>query len=271
VDFPNNSSINAKEIQIGRDFKIGANVNIKVRGQFKIGDFGRFGNNVTINAENVDIGDHFFHYTDGLNIGGGGSQFPYADFIIGDRCVVHNNYINLAIGVRLGNDVGLSPDTDIITHGFWNSILEGYPVKYDSVVLNDGVIVGQRSLILPGCNIAKNIVIGAGSIVTTDLTEEKSIYAGNPAKFIKKIIEPSYNEKVDMMANILMKYNLLIAGTPYKKLEFDYPLITLDDAIINVDSKLLIGTETETTDKFRDYLRRYGIRIYTDRPFVSLV
>ena len=270
MDFPNNSKIEANNIKIGRDFKIGSNVDIKVRGQFKIGDFGRFGNNVNINAENVEIGDHFFHYTDGLNIGGGGSQFHYANLIVGDRCVLHNNYINLAREVGLGNDVGLSPDVDIITHGFWNSILEGYPVKYEGVNIGDGVIVGQRSMILAGCIIAKNIIVGAGSMVTTHLIEEKSIYAGNPAKFIRTIVEPSYNEKIDLMTDILMKYNLLLDKVGYNRLELDYPLITIDDAIINVETKLLLGTETETTDKLRDYLRRYGIRIYTDRPFISL-
>lgn len=268
MDFPNNSKIEAGNIQIGRDFNIGSNVNIKVRGQFRIGDFGRFGNNVNINAENVDIGDHFFHYTDGLNIGGGGSQFPYANLVVGDRCVFHNNYINLAREVGLGNDVGLSPDVDIITHGFWNSVLEGYPAKYEGVYIDDGVIVGQRSIILAGCNIAKNIIVGAGSVITRNLDNEKSIYAGNPADFVRTIIAPNQDKKIQILTEVLSKYNLL--SPVYNKLEFDYPFIIIDDALINVEAKTIIGTETITTDKFRDYLRRWGIRIYTDRPFVSL-
>ena len=70
------------------------------------------------------------------------------------------------------------------------------------------------------------------------------------------------------MTAILERYNLL--GATYNKLEFDYPFITIDDALINVETKTLIGTETITTDKLRDFLRRYGIRIYTERPFISL-
>lgn len=268
MEFPNNSKIDAAEIQIGRDFQVGSNVHIKVRGSFTIGDFGRFGDNVSINAERVLIGDHFFHYTAGLNVGGGGSQFPDAELIIGSRCVLHNNYINLARGVFIGNDVGLSPNVDVITHGFWNSVLEGYPTNYVEVHIDDGVIVGQRSMILPGAYIAKNIVIGANSTVSGRLESPKSIYAGCPARFVREIREPSLEEKIQMLTEILSRYNLL--GASYNRLEFDYPFITLDDALINVEAKTLIGTETITTDKLRDYLRRHGIRIYTDRSFVSL-
>lgn len=266
-DFPNNSFIEAEKIHLGLNFIIGTNVHIKVRGIFSIGNFGRFGDNVNINAQEVIIGNHFYHYTDGLDMGGGGSQFPEASLTVGDRCVFHNNYINLAREVVIGNDVGLSPDVDILTHGFWNSVLEGYPVMYAPVHIADGVIVGQRSLILPGRTIAKNVVIGASSTVTNDLAEENSVYAGNPAKFIRKITELTYEQKIYIMTEILSRYNLL--GS-YVKLEYDHPLIQLDDAIINVDTKEITGVETETTDKFRDFLRRYGIRIYTERPFISI-
>lgn len=265
--FPDNSSIEAEEIIIGKNFQIGSNVQINVRGVFKIGDFGHFGNDVKINAENVYIGNHFFHYTEGLNVGGGGSQFPDANFGVGDRCVVHNNYINLAREVYLGSDVGLSPDVQVITHGFWNSVLEGYPTDYKPAYIDDGTIVGQRSLIIMAY-IAKNVVVGAGSVVVGDLEEEKAIYAGNPAKFIRRITEPSQEEKIEMMTNILHRYNLL--SPLYKKFEFDYPFILLDDTTINLETKQITGTENLETDKLRDYLRRYGIRIYTERPFVSL-
>jgi acetyltransferase-like isoleucine patch superfamily enzyme len=266
--FPNNSSIQASTIQIGKDFQIGTNVHIKVRGKFSIGDFGRFGNNVTINAEEVKIGNHFYHYTGGLNIGGGGSQFPEAILRVGDRCVFHNNYINLAREVTIGNDVGLSPDVQILTHGFWNSILDGYPVSYKAVRISNGVIVGQRSMILPGVEVAENIVIGANSTVSRSLLEKSSVYVGNPVQFIRTVKELTFQEKVNSILELLARYRQLTNS--FKKLFFTPPLIYIDDAIIDVEAKTITGTETETTDKFRDFLRRYGIRIYTSRPFLSL-
>ena len=43
-------------------------------------------------------------------------------------------------------------------------------------------------MVLKNLKINKNIVVGAGSIVTKDLDIENSIYAGTPAKLIKSKI-----------------------------------------------------------------------------------
>lgn len=261
------SYIRANEIEIGEDFSIGKDVHINVRGKFKIGDRGRFGDNVTINAQQVLIGDDFFHYTPGLEIGGGGSQFPEARLAVGNRCVFHNNYINLAREVVIGHDVGLSPDVDIITHGFWQSILEGNPVKYDGVFIGTGTIVGQRTLILPGVYIARDCIVGAGSVVAKSLEEEQGIYAGNPAKLIRKVVPPTEEERETIANSIIDRY--LRFGVP-KYIDYNFPIVAINDVVINLEDQTLTGTEDEDTDKFRDFLRRYGIRIYTKRPFKSL-
>ena len=49
----------------------------------------------------------------------------------------------------------------------------------------DHVLIGSNSTILP-INICKNVVIGAGSVVTKNINYP-GIYAGNPAKLIKKL------------------------------------------------------------------------------------
>ena len=50
---------------------------------------------------------------------------------------------------------------------------------------SNNVLIGSNSTILP-VNICKGSVIGAGSVVTKNI-KKKGIYAGNPAKFIRKI------------------------------------------------------------------------------------
>lgn len=266
IDYDNNSFIEATSIEIGSNFKIGSNVKIKVRNNFKIGSNCVFNNDVNINAYDVFIGDYFFHLTPGLNIGGGGSQFPEAIIKIGDRCVLHNNYINLAHNIIIGNDVGISPDVDILTHGFWNSALEGYPYAYKPVKINDGVILGQRSFILMGVEIETNCVIGANSTVTKSLLRANSVYAGNPARFIRRILPISTEQKISISNEIMNRYKSLTNIS----FIYEYPLIKINEATINLENKTISGLEDDDTDRFRDFIRRYGIKIYTPRGFKSL-
>ena len=64
------------------------------------------------------------------------------------------------------------------------------------VVIEDYVWVGANAIILKGVHIGKGAVIGAGSVVTCDVPE-LTVYAGNPAKFVKKIeMSPSQYQTV---------------------------------------------------------------------------
>lgn len=59
---------------------------------------------------------------------------------------------------------------------------------YDAknVVLKKGCWIGANSTILAGVTIGENSVIGGGSVVTKDVPPF-ALYAGNPAKIIRKI------------------------------------------------------------------------------------
>ena len=52
--------------------------------------------------------------------------------------------------------------------------------------IGDNVKIGSNTTILP-VNICSNVIIGAGSLVTKDITKP-GIYYGSPATFKKKII-----------------------------------------------------------------------------------
>ena len=56
---------------------------------------------------------------------------------------------------------------------------------FKKTIIEDDVLIGSNSTILP-VNICRGSVIGAGSVVTKNITK-KGIYAGNPAKFLRKI------------------------------------------------------------------------------------
>ena len=54
------------------------------------------------------------------------------------------------------------------------------------VVIGKGVFIGMNTLIVNAVNIGDGAVIGAGSIENRDIPAGE-IWAGNPARFIKKL------------------------------------------------------------------------------------
>ncbi len=59
------------------------------------------------------------------------------------------------------------------------------PLQSSPVTIGDGCWIGEKVCILPGVNIGKKCIIGAGSVVTKSIPDY-SIAVGNPAKIIKK-------------------------------------------------------------------------------------
>lgn len=65
-----------------------------------------------------------------------------------------------------------------------------YPAREDTKdnligpTIENGAVVGANSTLLPGVNVGKNSIIGAGSVVTKNVLEFATV-AGNPARKIK--------------------------------------------------------------------------------------
>ena len=62
---------------------------------------------------------------------------------------------------------------------------QGNKSLWKSTLIGNKVSIGSNATILP-VTICDNVVIGAGSVVTKNITES-GVYAGNPAKKIKNI------------------------------------------------------------------------------------
>lgn len=264
--------LEAGELIIGNNVKFGKDINIKVRGRLEIGDNSIIGDRFTVNAENVTLGEYFYNGpTDarGMIIGGGSSNFPYANLKIGSGMVCHTGHINLAAPVTIGNDVGLSHDVDLITHGFWYSVLQGYPRVFKEINIGNNVIVGWKTVIMSGVDIADNIVIGSHSTVTKSLLESKAIYAGSPAKLIKHITEPSLDEKIQILKDLIADFKDLMSyyDVPEFTINAEYPYLYINKLEINTVNFSYKGEHDLITDAFRDFARRYGIRIYAPHGF----
>ena len=88
--------------------------------------------------------------------------------------------------------------TDSDWHGVYDrNEVAGSPKE---VILEDNVWIGDSAIICKGVRIGKNSIIGAGSVVTKNV-EPNSIYAGNPAKFVKKLDEQEIIPRKNFYSN----------------------------------------------------------------------
>ena len=91
--------------------------------------------------------------------------------------------------VIIGDNVMMAPDCIIYVRNHESSRLDIPMCEQGSteerpVVIGNDVWIGGRVIILPGVKIGNGAIIGAGSVVTKDVSEY-DVVAGNPARVIK--------------------------------------------------------------------------------------
>ena len=89
--------------------------------------------------------------------------------------------------ISIGKSSMIASDVTI-TDSDWHGIYDrtDYVASPKEVEIEENVWIGERSIVLKGSKIGKNSIIGAGSVVAGDIPEN-CIFAGNPAKFVKKL------------------------------------------------------------------------------------
>ncbi|MGE3609134.1 MAG: DapH/DapD/GlmU-related protein [Bacteriovoracaceae bacterium] len=119
---------------------------------------------------------------------------------IGTLSVVEH-HVKIEEGVRIHTQVFI-PEYSVLKKNSWvgpNVVFTNAPypksknVKDELIgpTLHENAIVGANSTLLPGVNIGRDAIVGAGSVVTKNV-EEGCVVAGNPAKFLKKKSELPY-------------------------------------------------------------------------------
>lgn len=112
----------------------------------------------------------------------GGLSGPDSVLKIGKRCSVGQGcYLNPTKPIIFEDDVALGGAGCIFTHASWQSVLEGYPVKFDSVTIHKNVYLAWKVFILPGIEIGENSTIGANSTITINIPSN-SLASGSPVK-----------------------------------------------------------------------------------------
>jgi acetyltransferase-like isoleucine patch superfamily enzyme len=133
---------------------------------------------------------HFAQVREGARIGAqcniGKGVYVGAGVVIGDRCKVENNAslfegLTVEDGVFIGphvvftNDMrprATNPDGSLQTAADWTM---------EHTIVRRGASIGAGAIIIPGLEIGRSAMVGAGAVVTHDVPAH-ALVVGNPAK-----------------------------------------------------------------------------------------
>lgn len=105
---------------------------------------------------------------------------------IGNNCFISTrNWSSEPYLVTIGNNVQLTRDVFIHTHGGGNSIrreCSDFDI-FGKVIVEDWAYIGAYSHIMPGVTIGEGALVAAGSIVTKSVPPHV-VVGGNPARII---------------------------------------------------------------------------------------
>ncbi|MGN8753415.1 acyltransferase [Blautia sp. HCP3S3_C4] len=174
----NNLKMRLLGVEIGRGFgSCGIITLVKLQGCMTIG------NNSYINSHRIadPIGGQNRTI---LQLAGG-------KLIIGNRVGISNTAICCANSVIIEDDVTIGAGCKIYDTDFHSPIAEyrlngNTHVRTAPVHIKERAFIGGHSIILKGVTIGRESVIGAGSVVTCDVPDGE-IWAGNPAKYVKRV------------------------------------------------------------------------------------
>jgi len=160
--------INDKIPQFGENCYLAENATII--GDLKCGDNCSFWFNAVVRA---DV--HFIKMGNKVNVQ--------------DGAIVHCTYKKYP--TTIGNNVSIGH----------NAIVHGCTVK-------DNVLIGMGAIIMDNCIVESNSIIAAGAIVTQGThVESGCIYAGIPAKKIKKVDQSLFEGEIMRIADNYLKYS----------------------------------------------------------------
>lgn len=104
---------------------------------------------------------------------------------VGNHVFINHDLTTVAIGeIFIDDNVQIAPGVTLLTAN--HDINHMNILKTDSIHIKEGAWIGANTTILPGVTIGKGAIVGAGSVVTKNVSDH-TLVAGNPAKFIKTV------------------------------------------------------------------------------------
>lgn len=152
-------------------------------------------------CDSENIGDDtriwaFTHILKGAKIGADCNicdhVFIENDVIIGDRTTVKSG-VQLWDGLRLEDDVFVGPNATFSNDRFPRS--KNYQTHVSETIARKGASIGANSTVLPGIEIGRYAMIGAGTVVTANVPPF-AIIQGNPGRIVG-YVDVQKPDKVD--------------------------------------------------------------------------
>ncbi|MGN7204105.1 acyltransferase [Pedobacter sp. SAFR-022] len=159
---------------------------------------------ITINNErqsiiDVELGDnvHIYNFVNvyGCSIGDGTKIGSFVEIqkgaTIGKNCKISSHSF-ICEGVHISDNVFIGHNVTFINDLFPRATDQNGALQTEKswtcieTFIAEGASIGSSVTILCGVKIGKNALVGAGSVVTKDIPAD-TVYAGNPARFIKSL------------------------------------------------------------------------------------
>jgi len=137
------------------------------------------------------------------------------DVIMGDECSVWFNAVlrGDVNSIRIGNRVNIQ-DGAVLHTLYEKSVVDigdnvsiGHNAIIHGAKIHNNVLVGMGAIVLDHAVLNENSIIAAGSVVLTGtIVESGYIYAGTPARKIKKADPEQTQEMIDKIASNYLHY-----------------------------------------------------------------
>ena len=144
-------------------------------------------------GENVELGIRFRRILAGHVFGRCGANFKAFPHVrlsfgynldVGDNVVIHRHVLlDDRGGIEIGDGSSVSDFANVYSHT--HDIADGRIVETPKTVIGRGARITYHATILAGVHVADDSMVGAGAILTKS-TEPHCVYAGIPAKKVKK-------------------------------------------------------------------------------------
>ncbi len=116
---------------------------------------------------------------------------PDRGLVIGDRCVIGARCtVTAHESIEIGDDVWFGQGVFVsdASHGYQDpEVPVGRQLgKHQPVSIGAGTWIGHGAMVLPGTQIGRNVVVGAGSVVRGEIPDH-AVVAGIPARVVRRL------------------------------------------------------------------------------------